>query len=198
MPSVPVDVPLGMPASVGTEHRWRYEGWTVACASAAGVFCWSLPPLSFPVFLKPIAEEFAWNRQMVASAFGVSALVAAVFAAPVGYLVDRVGARRVVLPSLAVAGAAFLVRAWIEPRFWQVALLFGLSGLAGLGAGPVPASTRSGARHPHGGFGRGRHRASARRAGTHRPLRLAIGPVDARRGHAARPAADRQVRSRPA
>ena len=137
MPTVPVDVPLGMPASAGTEQRWRYEGWTVAFASAAGMFCWSLPPLSFPVFLKPIAEEFAWNRQMVASAFGVSALVAAVFAAPVGYLVDRAGARRVVLPSLAIAGGAFLVRAWIEPRLWQVALLFGLSGLAGLGAGPV-------------------------------------------------------------
>ena len=137
MSPVPIDVPLGTPAPSRVEQRWHYDGWRVALASAAGVFCWAVPPLSFPVFLKPIAEEFAWSRQAVASAFGISALMAAVLSAPVGYLVDRVGARRIVLPSLAGAGVVFILRAWIAPPFWQVAVLFGLSGLFGLGAGPV-------------------------------------------------------------
>lgn len=120
-----------------TEHELRYRGWRVAIASGVGLFCWSIPPFSFAVFLKPIAEEFAWSRESVSAVFGVSPLVGALCAAPVGYLVDRVGARAVVIPSLIAAAAAFAARALIGPPFWFLVVLFALSGLAGIGTSPI-------------------------------------------------------------
>lgn len=120
-----------------SERAWRYAGWRVALASAVGLFCWSVPPFSFAVFLKPLADEFGWSRQSVSAVFGVSALVAATFSALVGAVIDRVGARAVVLPCLTAAGVSFAMRAAIEPPFWHVIVLFALTGLVGLGTGPV-------------------------------------------------------------
>lgn len=124
-------------ASSHPERTWHYDGWLVAFASAVGIFCWSLPPFSFAVFLKPISDEFGWSRQSVSALIGVSAMVSAICSAPIGYLIDRVGARRVVLPSLAAAGLVFASRAFLEPPFWHLVVLFGLSGLVGMGTSPV-------------------------------------------------------------
>lgn len=63
---------------------------------------------TFPVFLKPLSEEFGWSRQAVSSAFSVMALSVAVVAPFVGLLVDRLGARFVVGPFAIVAYCAFL------------------------------------------------------------------------------------------
>lgn len=119
------------------EESWRYAGWRVTLASTIGIFCWSIPPFSFAVFLKPIADEFGWTRQTAASAFGVSALAAAVLAPAAGALIDRVGARRVVLPCLTAAALVFAARAVMTPPYWQVAALFAVTGLVGLGCAPV-------------------------------------------------------------
>jgi len=119
------------------ERSWRYAGWRVTLASTVGIFCWSVPPFSFAVFLMPSADEFGWTRQSVASAFGVSALVAALLAPTVGALVDRIGARRVVIPCLTAAGIVFAARGFMTPPFWHVAILFALTGLFGLGCAPV-------------------------------------------------------------
>lgn len=93
--------------------------------------------MSFAVFLKPMVDEFGWSRQAVASVFGVSALVAALFAPAVGTLIDRVGARRVVIPCLTAAALVFAMRAFVTPPFWHLVVLFAVTGLVGLGCAPV-------------------------------------------------------------
>ena len=45
------------------------------------------------MFLKPIADEFAWSRESVSAVFGVSPLVGAICAAPGGYLRARTRVR---------------------------------------------------------------------------------------------------------
>jgi predicted MFS family arabinose efflux permease len=119
------------------ERDLRYPGWRVALAAGVGVFCWSVPPFSFTVFLKPLAEEFAWSRESVSAVFGLAALVAAACAAPAGYLLDKVGARAVVIPALTVAAVVFALRAFLAPPFWHVAALFALTGVAGIGTSPM-------------------------------------------------------------
>jgi MFS family permease len=119
------------------EQRLHYRGWRVTAASAVGLFCWSLPPYSFAVFLKPIAEELELSRAAVSSLFGAAALSVAITSGPVGYLIDRVGGRAVILPFLALAGTAFALRALLEPPLWPFVLLFALSGVAGVGSSPV-------------------------------------------------------------
>lgn len=136
MPAITATTSRPPAASAEAERSWRYSGWRVTLASTVGIFCWSLPPLSFAVFLKPMADEFGWTRQEAASAFAVSALVAALIAPAAGALIDRVGARRVVIPCLAAATVVFAARAFMTPPFWQVAILFAVTGLVGLGCAP--------------------------------------------------------------
>jgi MFS family permease len=95
--------------SVSNESSWRYAGWRVACASALGVFVsfGSLLVFTFGVFLKPIAAEFGWSRESVSSAFGIAALAVALCSPAIGMLVDRHGARRMILPCITVFSAAF-------------------------------------------------------------------------------------------
>lgn len=124
-------------ASVFGEDHPRYPGWPVALASAVGIFCWSIPPYSFAVFLRPMAEEFGWSRQAMAMAFGVAPLVGAVGSPVAGYLVDRLGARPVILPSLAIAGLALAARAYVEPPYWHLVVLFAVTGVGAGGASPI-------------------------------------------------------------
>src|SRR5450755_2500176 len=76
-----------------TEESWRYPGWRVAAASAAGVFVSfsSLLVFTFGIFLKPVAAEFAWSREAVSLAFGIAAISIAVCSPGIGMLLDRFG-----------------------------------------------------------------------------------------------------------
>ena len=80
------------------EHRLRYEGWRVAAASGVGVFVGfaSVFITTFGVFLKPLAEEFAWSREAISAAFGIAAMTVAVCSPPLGYLLDRFHPRRII------------------------------------------------------------------------------------------------------
>lgn len=120
-----------------SEDDPRYPGWRVAVASAVGIFCWAIPPFSFAVFLRPITAEFGWSRESASAAFAVAPLVAALTLPWAGYLIDRVGARRVIIPSLLLGGTAFTLRAFAAPHFWQLAALFAVTGLAGVGTSPI-------------------------------------------------------------
>ena len=79
-----------------SEHDLRYEGWRVAGAVGVGVFVSfaSLLVYTFGIFLKPLAEEFAWSREAVSAAFGIAAMTVAVCSPPLGFLLDRVSPRR--------------------------------------------------------------------------------------------------------
>lgn len=123
--------------SAAAEHDRRYPGWRVALGSALGIFCWAIPPFSFAVFLRPIAAEFGWSRESVSAVFGVAPLIAAAALPWAGYLIDRVGARRVIVPSLVLSGLAFTLRAYIEPPLWRVVALFAVTGLAAAGTSPI-------------------------------------------------------------
>ena len=68
----------------------------------------SLVIFTFGVFLKPLSGQFGWSRAEISLAFApLTALMVAVFSPFIGRLVDRVGAPKVLLPCVAVYGAAF-------------------------------------------------------------------------------------------
>ena len=59
---------------------------------------------SFGVFFKPLSEEFNWSRAEVSLAFSLSLLVLSTALPVVGRLVDKYGARKVILPFAARFG----------------------------------------------------------------------------------------------
>src|SRR5438045_1988 len=95
---------------------------------------------SFTVFLKPIAENFGWDRAQVVSVYSLTWLAGGLMAPLVGRLFDRSGPRTVYSLGLLLLGGAFLVAAHAQ-QLWQFQLSLGLC--VGLGIafiGNVPNS----------------------------------------------------------
>ncbi len=124
------------------EHSIRYEGWGVAAAAALGMFVSfaSVLVYTFGIFLKPIAETFAWSRESVSAAFGFAAMTAAVCAPITGMLLNRFGPRRVIVPSLIVFGAAYASLSLLTPRLAHLYALFVVFGLIAMGTSQVAYS----------------------------------------------------------
>src|SRR4051794_36869709 len=122
----------------------RYEGWRVAVASAVGVFVSfaSLFIYTFGILLKPLAEEFGWSRAAVSAAFGIAAMTVAVCSPPLGYLLDRVSPRRIVVPCMSVFGCAFASLALLTPGIWHLYATCFLMGMVGNGTAQM-AYTRA-------------------------------------------------------
>src|SRR5262245_31284491 len=95
---------------------------------------------SFTVFLKPIAENFGWDRAQVVSVYSLTWLASGLTAPFVGRLFDRSGPRIVYALGLLLLGGAFLVASHAQ-ALWQFQLSVGLC--VGLGTaliGNVPNS----------------------------------------------------------
>jgi MFS family permease len=80
---------------------------------------------SFTVFLKPISEDFGWDRAEVVSVYSLAALAGGLASPLVGRLFDRSGPRIVYSLGLALLGGAFLVAAHAQ-HLWQFQLSLGL------------------------------------------------------------------------
>ena len=95
---------------------------------------------SFTVFLKPISENFGWDRAQVVSVYSLCWLMSGLTAPLVGRLFDRSGPRLVYALGLVLLGGAFLVASHAQ-SLWQFQLTVGLC--VGLGialVGNVPNS----------------------------------------------------------
>ena len=66
---------------------------------------------SFTVFLKPISEDFGWDRAQVVSVYSLTWLAGGLTAPLVGRLFDRSGPRMVYALGLLLLGGAFLIAA---------------------------------------------------------------------------------------
>jgi MFS family permease len=126
------------------ESSFAYPGWRVAFASGAGVLVGfaSLLVYTFGIFLKPVTEEFGWSRQAASLAFGIAAMMIAACSPTLGYLLDRVGARRVILPCITVFGCAFASLALLTPHLWHLYAIFAILGAVGNGTAQL-AYTRA-------------------------------------------------------
>ena len=102
----------------------------------------SLLVYTFGTFLKPLSEEFSWSREAVSAAFGIAAMTVAVCSPPLGLLLDRVSARRVIIPALTIFGCAFASLALLTPRLWHLYAVFVVIGIVGNGTAQM-AYTRA-------------------------------------------------------
>jgi MFS family permease len=80
---------------------------------------------SFTVFLKPISENFGWDRAQVVSVYSLTWLAGGLMAPFVGRLFDRSGPRVVYSLGMLLLGSAFLVASHAQ-ALWQFQLSIGL------------------------------------------------------------------------
>src|SRR5262245_49425002 len=119
------------------ERSVRYEGWRVTAASGLSVFFGTVVVYTFPVLLKPLTEEFSWSREAVSSAYAATFAMSAAAALPLGYLVDRLGPRKIAVPCLCLLGGAFALLSALTPGLWHLYAVFGVLGVVVTGVSPV-------------------------------------------------------------
>jgi MFS family permease len=119
--------------------RQLFYGWWVVLTSAFALFLGPVPIVvfSFGVFLKPLIQEFHSGRGAVSLAFTLHNTILALCLPFAGRLIDRFGARKVILPSLFMVGLILLSAYFCSGRIWELYLLYLGLGVAGCGAAPV-------------------------------------------------------------
>lgn len=93
---------------------------------------------AFGVFLKPLAEEFGWQRDEMSFAYTVTNLTIVASSVLIGLLIDRFGVRRVLIPSVVLMGLAVASMSQLTGNIYHFYAMYLLIPL--LGAGTLPAS----------------------------------------------------------
>ena len=122
-----------MPAGAPDELDWRYAGWRVALgaglASMAGFG--AILIYSFGVMMKPVTAEFGWSRQTISTAFACASFTLGLASPGLGWMLDRYGPRRVILPCVIVFGLAFSSLSLLTNSLVQLFGTFILIGMVG-------------------------------------------------------------------
>lgn len=110
-----------------------YYGWTIALVLAiTETVSYGVLFYAFPVFIAPMEAEFGWTRGALSGAFSLSLLITGLVALPVGFWLDKRGAR--LLMTAGSIGATVMVLLWSRvntfPEFLAVMALMGFFGAA--------------------------------------------------------------------
>ena len=113
-----------------------YYGWYIVAASVMGVALSQAPIayLSLGVFMIPLHQSFGWDRGTVSLGLSVGALTLALSMPFVGRLIDQHGARRVLLPSMAMFALATMSLYFLTGSLWHYLGMFALTGIVGSGS----------------------------------------------------------------
>jgi len=117
------------------ESSFSYAGWKVVLAGFFGVMVSfaAVVPYTFGLFLKPLATAFGWHREAVSAGFSIAALTLAAASPGLGFLLDRFGPRRVILPCIVVFSSVYVSLAWLTSHLAHFYFAFFLLGLVGNG-----------------------------------------------------------------
>ena len=90
--------------------RTMFYGWKLAGLAALVIGLASGPIWSgVGVWVKALEMHFGWSRAQLTGAFSLAQLEGSIFGPFLGYLIDRLGPRRMVLIGLVVTGLGFIL-----------------------------------------------------------------------------------------
>jgi MFS family permease len=123
-----------------TRPKKIFYGWWVVLTAATGLLLGYAPifVFSFGVFVKSLVKEFHSNRTQISLAFTLANVMISVSSPLAGRLVDRFGARRVILPGTLIFCFLLISFKFISTSLWQLYVIFLALGLIGSGTAPVP------------------------------------------------------------
>jgi MFS family permease len=116
-----------------------FYGWWIVVVVGIGLYLGYVPIIgfTFSVFFDPIRKAFNWSRADISLAFSVSLLSLSVMLPLVGRLVDRIGARRVILPSIVLFGLSLMSFYFLTAHLAHYYAIYFIAGIVGAGVGPV-------------------------------------------------------------
>ena len=90
-----------------------FYGWVVVAASGTAVFARMAPNITtLTIFILPLSEEFGWSRTLISGSVSAGALAALVLSPAVGWCIDKLGARPVLVISVLILGISMASMAW--------------------------------------------------------------------------------------
>jgi MFS family permease len=124
-----------MMKNIHFESSFSYSGWRVVVAGFFGVMASfaAVVPYTFGVFVKPLSTAFGWRREAISAGFSIAALTVAAASPGLGFLLDRFGPRRIVLPCIVVLCAGYVSLFWLTPHLIHFYLAFFVLGVVGNG-----------------------------------------------------------------
>jgi MFS family permease len=134
-----IRVPTTDPA-VSEDRDPRYA-WVVVAVVAATLTMASGARFLFGVVLKPMSEEFGWNRAQLTGTVMLAMIVLSICQPLVGMLIDRIGAKSILVGGIALLGVS-LIPLSFATNLWQIYVLYGVLTSFGLAAAsPVLATS---------------------------------------------------------
>jgi MFS family permease len=102
------------------EDGLGYPGWRVAAAALVALAFGpsTVAVLSLGLFMQPIESEFGWTRTDVALATTIISYMIVVVSPLQGWLIDRFGVRKVMLPSIPAFALGIGALALMPPVHW--------------------------------------------------------------------------------
>ncbi len=121
-----------------------FYGWWIVFCAAAIVFLSAVTFFyGFGLLVGPLTAEFGWSRAAVSIGFSLRTEVGGVAAPLVGFLVDRIGVRRLTTVGIVVVACGFVLLSRVHslPAFYAAILLIaiGMSATGGANAATVIA-----------------------------------------------------------
>ncbi len=122
-----------------TSPRIFYGWWIVLAASSITAVSATFSYYGFGVFFNPILDHFGWSAAALGGALSLSRLEGGAIAPLVGFLVDRIGPRKLMLAGVLASGAGYILlsRTTSLVYFYVVFLLL-VHGGASAGMGNPP------------------------------------------------------------
>ncbi len=90
----------------GIENKaWQEfkDNWLLLLSASIGFSFFSMMQAGGGVFIQPLEEEFGWSRTIASSGSSISNFVTAILGFVAGMLIDKFGARKLVLPGIIVS-----------------------------------------------------------------------------------------------
>jgi MFS family permease len=130
----PMPQPKNTPPSVD-ESSPGYPGWRVAAVCHIGVLTGFATVFiySFSFMVKPLGQEFGWDREQIARAFSLAAISVAICSPFMGRLFDRIEPRKLISGMMAALGFGLGALAFLTPHLWQLYANAVWIGVAGTG-----------------------------------------------------------------
>jgi MFS family permease len=99
--------------------------WIVSLAAILNGYGAGVNFYGFSVFFNPMREEFGWSRAATAGVFSLSRLEGAPLGPLIGWLIDKIGSRSMMVVGLAITGAGFMSMYFIQ-SLWMFYVIYGV------------------------------------------------------------------------
>lgn len=128
-----------MTTAVAERARVFYGWYVVGACFVIAFMLYGIGVNTFTVYVKPLEADRGWSRSAISMAITIAALAMGAVAPIVGRLLDRFGARALMLAGAIAVGGAWALMSWTE-SIWFFYFVFLFVGIGQAAATLIPIS----------------------------------------------------------